>query len=553
MKRILGQVGQRRSFIAIAAAVCLLPIVATSQAPAPEQSEDESATFAEDFRDAIDASAPQDAKSASRLRLAESLMQRGQFDRALEALLYTLDKADGGMVRLADGRLSPVAEEANRLIGTLPKETLDLYRRQYGPAADKALIEALASGHREAIEKVAVQFRHTPAGRKALLQLAAIHFDRGEFGLALRVYETLFDGTLDAASRLRMAYAAAASGNVKRAQEIARTLTDADLKGRTVGPTSRADVERLLARAAETSAPQPVLADWRMPFGNASSSALAETGEPILLRRWHQPLAFRMPLQSQIERMTLDLRDANRATVPTIMPLAIGDRVIARTLHGTSVYSISTGRLLWESQDQSLERRLALGPNYAYDPAMRQIMRMRGQFGIDPSQSMSPNEYGLLANTLFRNGVYGHVTTDAQRLYVVEEDSEAVPATAARFAVNGMNMLSPDGSLGPSFNRLVAYDLETGRLAWPMFGGLGGDLTAAPFEPPLAGHFFFGPPTPDRDELYVIAEADKQIRLIALDPESGQSRWVRPIAEAPVGIAQDPVRQLWPAQVAVGN
>lgn len=549
-RRMLSGTGRGDSRVALVLGICVLAGSADAQAP-PDEVKPAPASFAGDYRDAIDASAPHDAKAANRLQLAETLIQRGQPERALEALLYTLDRADGAMVRLADGSLSPVGEEANRLIGSLPTDTLDLYRRQYGPASERALEDALASGQRERVEAVALQFRHTPAGRKALLYLAAVHFDRGEFGLALRGYEKIFAG-LDPASRLRMACAAAFCGKVDRAQEIASTLADADLKAAGGQPASRNDIDRLLSRAANAT-PQTAVNDWRMPFGDATSSALAAAGEPILLRRWQQPLAFRMPLQSQIERLTLDLHDSHKATVPAMVPLAIGDRVIARTLHGTSVYSISQGRLLWESADQSLEQRLSLGLNSAYDPAMRQILRMRGQFGIDPLRSSSTNEFSPLANTLFRNGVYGHVTADDQRLYVVEDELGGDQTSAGRVVMNRVNILPPDGSFASAYNRLVAYDLETGRLAWPDFGGLGGDLTDGPFEPPLAGYFFFGPPTPGRNELYVVGEAEKQVRLVALDPDSGQERWTRAIAEAPVGIAQDPVRQLWPAQVAVGN
>jgi hypothetical protein len=90
-------------------------------ADGPESDADRvESSFTTGFRDAIDASAPQDAKAANRLQLAESLIHKGQFERALEALLYTLDKADGAMVRLADGGLASVADEANRLMGSLP-------------------------------------------------------------------------------------------------------------------------------------------------------------------------------------------------------------------------------------------------------------------------------------------------------------------------------------------------------------------------------------------------------------------------------------------------
>ncbi|MDQ3332487.1 MAG: hypothetical protein M3552_17865, partial [Planctomycetota bacterium] len=161
-------------------------------------------SYESESRDAIDASAPLDPKAgAKRLQQAESLIAAGRVDRALDVLLYTLDQADGAMVRRSDGRLSAVTVEVNRLLGTLPQQTLDLYRRQYGGAAEKALHEAVASSRRDLIERVAVQFRHTEAGKAAIRHLAAIHFDRGEFGLAARRYAELLDDGLDPGSRLR--------------------------------------------------------------------------------------------------------------------------------------------------------------------------------------------------------------------------------------------------------------------------------------------------------------------------------------------------------------
>ncbi|HEX6987336.1 MAG TPA: PQQ-binding-like beta-propeller repeat protein, partial [Planctomycetaceae bacterium] len=82
---------------------------------------------------------------------------------------------------------------------------------------------------------------------------------------------------------------------------------------------------------------------------------------------------------------------------------------------------------------------------------------------------------------------------------------------------------------------------------------LGGLVEDGPFEPPLAGYTFFGPPTPADGELYVVGEKEKEIRLIALDPATGSVRWERLIAHAQAGIDQDPVRRGWPAPVATAG
>jgi outer membrane protein assembly factor BamB len=502
-------------------------------------------------RDAVDASASHDAKAAARLQRAESLIDTGKPDRALEVLLYTLERAEGAMVRKSDGSLAPVAAEASRLLGTLPAATLDLYRRQFGPAAEKALAEATSSGRRDLLEKIATQFRHTSAGSEAVRRLAAMHFDRGEFALASRRYRELLPDGLEASLRLRAAYAATAAGQEENAAEFLSGIDESDLTKISPRVSSQRELDDLIAQAA-SSGSQPILDDWRSPFGNPSATAISREGDPVLLRRWHHPLTHRASLQTQIDRLTEDLRSNGKSAIPAAIPLAIGDRVVSRTLRGVSVYAVADGRLLWETEEgMSPERMQSDGAGLIVDPTLRQMFRLRGQFGPDPSQGITGN-YQPLVNAVFRDAVYGHISADLQRLYVVENTADE-DDSVARFNGNPFNVAAGEAISGRASNRLVAYQLDSGRLAWPEFGGLGGDLADGPFEPPLAGYFFFGPPTSSGNELFVIGEAEKEIRLVALDPESGQPRWIRPIAEAQTGIERDPLRQLWPAEPAVSD
>lgn len=508
-----------------------------SEAPEPAAAGSAS-RIATEPRDAIDASAPHDADLAKLLRRAESLVTKGEWARAQEVLLFTLDRANGAVVRLTDGSLAPVTEEANRLLGQVPSEVLDLYRRQYGGAAARALDEAVRTGRQDVVEQVATQFRQTDAGRRAIERLAAVHLDRGEFGLAARRFRELLEigASLQPRTRIKAISAFLRSGDEETARDLAADLDEKEKS-------------TLFDGEGDTTTPPPVAEDWRSPFGDPAHASVALPGEPLLLRRWSRPLTDRANVREQAERVASDLRDSGRATVPAALPLAIGDHVIVRTLRGVEVYSAANGELLWETEEGLSPERLLSGEGEpVVEPDVR-IFRFRGQFGPDPTRG-DPGEQNGLAGLLYRDGVTGFLSADAERLYVIEENASLVRPQP------GFGWEEQEGDpygRDRSSNRLAAYDLDTGRPAWPGQGGVGGGLTGGPFERPLAGYFFFGPPTPVGDELYVVGEKAKEIRLLALDPQTGELLWDRLLAHAQVGIDQDAVRRLWPAQVGAAE
>lgn len=513
-----------------------------------------SVTVGDEARDAIDASGPHNADLAKLLRRAEALLAKGQWEKAQETLLFVAGEADGTLVRLSDGSMVSAAEVANRLLGTMPSEVLELYRRQFGGAAEKALQEAVASGRQEELERVATLFRHTSAGREAVERLASLHFDRAEFGLAARRYRELLGdgGRFTPRLRLKAATAFRKAGDEAAARRLITGLSDAE---RALLAGSPAGGGVLKPQANPVSASEASLAlDWRMPFGDPSRSAVAVPGEPVLLRRWFRPLTDRANVAEQAARVTAELRDAERATVPAAIPLAIGDRIFARTFRGVDAYSAATGRLLWETTEGlSPERELAGDGGPTVEPEARRILRFRGQFGPDPSRG-GPGEQDGVTSLLYRDGVGGFLSADSERLYVVEDSASfGRPQSVMGFEGQDEDPLGRDRSS----NRLGAYDLETGRPVWAGQGGIGGTRSGAASDRPLAGTFFFGPPTPVGDELYVIGERANQrgreIRLFALDPATGHPLWDRLIANPPIGIDQDPVRRWWPAQVAVDD
>src|SRR5262249_55421429 len=109
-------------------------------------------------------------------------------------------------------------------------------------------------------------------------------------------------------------------------------------------------------------------------------------------------------------------------------------------------------------------------------------------------------------------------------------------------------------ALGLSPGRLSSYDLETGRPKWE----IGGPANGEPFDLPLAGYFFFGAPVADGGELFAIGESTAgdssgQIRLVCLDPSSGETKWSQLVALPEVAMERDVGRRWLTAQVAAGD
>jgi outer membrane protein assembly factor BamB len=163
--------------------------------------------------------------------------------------------------------------------------------------------------------------------------------------------------------------------------------------------------------------------------------------------------------------------------------------------------------------------------------------------------STSTNEQQL-GDLLFRNGVYGLLSSDGRRLFVLEDHAVLVQGTNSRmWGGFGGNQQRDAFRRDRASNRITAYDLESGRPAWDVGGRAAGDV----LDSPLSGHYFFGPPVADGENLFAVAEHNKEIRLVAMDAVTGLRQWSQLIAYTDVEIDKDAYRRYWTAQVGVGN
>ena len=498
-------------------------------------------------RHPTDGRAPYDPKKGTLMRRAAAAVKSGQWPVALDLLQRISESPEDALHRRDDGTWVSLRTEVERLRSLAPANVLRDYRLQFGPVAQQALNNARASGKTEDLGRVIAQYFQTDAGLEAADQLATLQLDRGEFIPAARLIARLWELkpplTQPALWRLRAAFALRQAGETTLSDEILKSLglpmgDSVNLAGTEIHVTEWLNA---LPKRVLTA---PALADWLAFFGNAQRHAATSGGEPLLLPRWSTNLAEKQTAQQQLNNLYDDLVDMGIVPLPQLSPIMVNGKIAFRTLHGVQVVDALSGRLQWHTDDDlRLEQMVSgQGMSNSYDPFGN--FRFGGRVFMNgvANFSNSSGEFSALCNLLYRNANFGLISSDGQRLFVLEDPMILSPRSPGQMWWGE----TPDGS---DANKLIAYDLQTGRPLWE----IGGETYGEAFEPPLAGHFFFGPPIADGGELLLASEFDNEVRLVVLDPATGKPRWTQLIGLSEAGIDQDIGRRWWTAQAACAN
>ncbi len=500
-------------------------------------------------KDRFDSRAPQNTAQQKILRQAIRLIEAHEWEEALKYLQHLLKQDEDSLIRKANGRWGSIRAEANRLLNTLPAEYVDAYRLQNGGTAKQLLRDAQATGDLSKFTEVAGKFLQTDAGHEAANHLGTIHFDRGEFGMAARWFEQLLrvDAPVTKSPKWQMKAVIAfrQSGHAESGERLAERLASVgnrgvDFGGETVDPT------KWLDEFAKISQVQPLaLKDWPMFFGTPGRSGRISGGEPLLLKRWQIPLTQRPAIQNTITTLIDDLDDLNRSALPAFFPLMIDGKIIFRTLRGVQVVDAQTGSPLWETAEGVSAERILYRDSQKY--VNGQLEWTNGTAAGIQYAGMSADTHPL-AGLLFRDGLYGVLGSDGRQLFAIEDHailSQYQPGYTSRVDPSRNDQYRRSWAT----NKLASYDLNTGSPRWV----IGGKAMNEIFDLPLAGHFFFGTPVADGGDLFVTAERDNEIRLVALDPNNGHSRWSQLIAYSDAKIESDFGRRWWTSQIAVDN
>ena len=500
------------------------------------------------LRDATDALAPIIEKVANALDKARKDIDNERADVAMERLQQVLDFPDDSLVRTQAGRAISTRLIANRMLAKLGQDLLDRYELQHGATATQLLAKAQETGDVRVLVDVASRFLNTEAGREAADQLGTMHLDRGEFGMASRWFSILWefnaDQTIDPRWKIKAALAYRESGREDEIQSLfgdASQSQNVNVAGQTVDratwlkdlPSMRVSVEQTVE-------------DWLTLYGDSDRIAKVEGGTPVLLPRWTVPITENRLIQQQIGDIGDDLEDEKKAIVPSLFPITVGGKIAFRTLRGVQMVDVESGDRLWQTREGWSAERLLTGERRT-DGAQFRSKIVRNGVLVSNYQGTNADTHQL-TSLLYRDGVYGLISSDGHRLYVLEDHS-IFPAAQRTYSPFGRNTVETD-KLGRdwSTNKLVAYDLKSGRLEWE----IGGVKLGEQLDLTLAGHSFYGVPVLDDGELLLVGENnDREIRVFGLNPESGKPNWSQLIGYCDASIEEDKIRRWWLSQIAV--
>ncbi|MBC7853661.1 MAG: PQQ-binding-like beta-propeller repeat protein [Pirellulaceae bacterium] len=255
-----------------------------------------------------------DSAAATHLESAKKFLAEKQWEEAVDAIRRVMEADAGRMVkvpedrRVPDGfeRLIPAREFCQWRLSALAAEApeaLAHYRKLVDPLAEKWLAEGTAKRDERLLKQVTQQAMASSSGDEALLRLADISQERGEFAMSRYFLERILpdagtktltaaypDSDLPAAEiRARLVLVSILEGSSERAAEELAQLKEQfpDATGRIAGKAGNL-VDTLAALLAQSSSwPAPKSTDdWPTFNGNQARSGIAKgdvdiAGQPL--------------------------------------------------------------------------------------------------------------------------------------------------------------------------------------------------------------------------------------------------------------------------------
>ena len=479
---------------------------------------------------------PPDRDLLRRISLAKQLLQRRRYSEAVAQLgtilegpqdfFFQPNRADQPRIHQS------LKSEAQRLIGRMSSQGLEIYRLQFGTEARRMLEAAVGRADAKGLADVSRRFFHTEAGYEATLLLGLHYRDHAHPLAAALTLQRLQQAARDTAPFEPTLSLALASCwlLVDEPDRAEQTLLDwrrraggdtVTIAGRRVTLFDR-DGEALAWLKETTGMAAPLLARetrrWSMFRGDPARNASAPGDVPLMNLRWRIPVTEEPAVDEVLTQLRQFYRDQNMPTLPCMHPLAVDDVVLMRTWRNLLAVDFVTGKRLWEvAVDNPLEE-MASGSNLSV-------------------WQQTPQLAAALGSRIWNDATYGTLSSDGRSVFSIEDLALGVDYVSHQRRIIRARAVGSNEDEEVECNRLAAHDIHTGKLRWQV----GGPPDAA--APPLGGAYFLGPPLPLMGQLYVLAEIQGEIRLLVLDPATGKELWSQQLAVAPESILFDPLRR----------
>jgi outer membrane protein assembly factor BamB len=468
---------------------------------------------------------PTDASLQQKLQAVREYVRARRWEDAARLLQDLLDRPEDVFLpvtrRGPDGQEVTTAvslrAEADRLLAGLPKPGLEAYEALVGPAAKRSLDEA--SGQPAALAAVLRRYAHTREGRQAATSLGAYHLDRGHFDLAAGYFDHVLRSagaeTTQPLTLFQAALAFRRAGRPDLAEQMWKRLTAAAPDGIVTGghAASLAELEKELNRATPSATGVPAatfLPEARWP---------RETGSDGPTRAW---------VQEAVERQEA----ASQPILPAFISMAAGGRVVYRSDRGVRAVDPRSGVTVWECPSELSLDQLVREPAAHAHVASWVESYLASHPGV------------LVENTLL-----GTLSTDGRRVYAVE-DLPVPPRPGSYFAFHesqgqGFALAdAPELTDALFHSRLLAIDADSGKVAWE----LGGPRSALRHD-----CYFLGPPLPLGGKLYAPVQKGFDLRLLCLEPLTGEVLWAQTLATFKSRLTADGGRRLHAVRLAYGD
>lgn len=480
-----------------------------------------------------------DRKLIQALTRAKKAIQEERYDEALSDLGFLVatdpqSVADSDQILAEDYFLTgrgrepgmSLKTEAMQLLARVPSKAMRQYELKHGAEAQAMLEQALRQASAEKLAEVTRRFFHTEAGYAACLALGRFQLEQGRplyaATLLKRIVETPAAASLEPEAAVLLAAAWLHSGHADLAKQTLITLKQARPQlairsGEANVPIFKDEadalpwLEKLFGGPAESSA-QGAKIDWTMFRGSPDRNASVDFGEPVAAFRWQVPVVNDPTDGNIVSELARQHDQLRTPSLPAIHPLIVKDVVIARSADNKLFgVNLKSGKRFWV---------------YPEDHSPRAYFKPR-----DP-KSAPLSRAAELRVRIWENQVFGQVSSDGERVFVVEEsepDANRIdPINDDPFRARPLNQEPPT-------NLLTALSLKReGAKLW----------TAGYNNSELEKTFFLGPPTPAEGELFSIVEKAGAISLVSLDPATGKVVWKQKLVHVEnTSIAMDPLRR----------